>query len=180
MCYNLVLYVTKETSQSTLVGERNNEPPTVAESSLCVLRCACWCWNWYLLPELATRTPNPVSWRSRSGSQLISATARSAWGRSLVMAAPQRRANYFCLLSLYTRSFTHLLALLRRSSRWPVFRTWQSTEDRAWGTASTMWGYVLRLKTSTGVNTLNLSHRPKIRQDSACLLHTITYCNNSL
>lgn len=51
------------------------------------------------LTELVARTPTPLNSTDRCGSEIINETARSAWGRSLVMAAPQWRANYVCFLS---------------------------------------------------------------------------------
>lgn len=74
------------------------------------------------LTELVARSPTPLNNTGQCGSAIISEIARTASGRAIVIAVPQRRPNYFGPVFL-ARSFTHLLTLLISSS-W--CRTWHA------------------------------------------------------
>lgn len=47
------------------------------------------------LTELVARSPTPLNNTGQCGSAIISEIARTASGRAIVMAVPQRRPNYF-------------------------------------------------------------------------------------
>lgn len=118
------------------------------------LLCAVIC---LLVLELEACAPTSLSSTGQCGGEIISETSRSAWGRSIVMAAPQWRPNYFCLLSFYQIIY---------SPGDPAEALEQGThlQDLTCETERLIWGYMLKLTNKQMIlDTSGLSPRLKIR-----------------